>query len=292
VIHPPADEQLPGPYGAAGIVRDLRALGLAEGDLLIAHVSLRSLGWVSGGPVALLRALSEVLGPEGGVVVPTFTSYLCDPSMWVNRRVPQSWWSAVRAELPGFDPHLHASQPGLGRFPEVLRSHPGAVRSDHPLYSLAALGQRAAALLDPTPGDWTLGVTGPLARFVDAGGKMLSVGIPWWSRCTLFHLAEHRAAYRGRLMYDVPARARRDGRDVWLDNRQLVFHDGDFAQLGKACAGAVLAAGNVGAAPATVLGARTIVTMATGWLARHRDLSGARLPHPYQDARPAPPGEL
>lgn len=292
MIHTAATSETPGPFGAADLVGGLRALGVATGDLLIVHASIRSLGWVSGGGVALVQALHEAVGPRGAVIVPTFTTYMSDPSMWTGRPVPREWWDSIRDTLPGFDRDLHAGQPGLGRFPEIVRAHGAAVRSGHPLFSLAGIGAAAVPVLADSPYDWALGVDSPLQRLVDAGGRMLTLGIPWWSKCTLFHLAEHQADYPGRLAYTIPARVQGPGGPRWEPTRQLVFHDGDFAAMGAACANAVLAEGTVGASAAVLVDGGKLVSAAGRWLVEHRDLKGARLQPPFHQAVPAPAGAL
>jgi aminoglycoside 3-N-acetyltransferase len=291
VIHPPGTAEMPGPFSVADLTADLRRLGVARGDKLIVHVSLAAIGWISGGGVALLHALQRAVGPPGCVLVPTFTTYLTDPALWLQRPIPAGWRAKVRDTLPGFQPDLHAAQPGLGRFPEIVRSAPGAVRSRHPIFSLAAVGDGAARLLDDSPYDWALGRQGPLGRLVEARGRVLVIGLPWWAKCTMFHLAEHLADYPGRRMYALPGRVATPQRSHWIDTSQLVFHDGDFAPLGAALAGLATAA-PVGGAPATLLDATAVVEAAASWLCAHRDLRGFRFGPPHQDAVPAPAGRL
>ena len=55
------------------IVRGLRALGLAPGDVVLVHSSLGSLGHVEGGADAVIDALLDTVGTEGTVLVPTLT---------------------------------------------------------------------------------------------------------------------------------------------------------------------------------------------------------------------------
>src|SRR5690349_4435026 len=54
------------------IARDLRALGLERGDIVLVHSSLSRIGQVVGGAEAVVDSLLEAVGPEGTVAVPTF----------------------------------------------------------------------------------------------------------------------------------------------------------------------------------------------------------------------------
>lgn len=288
MIHPAATSGVPGPFSTADLFAGLREIGVCTGDRLVLHVSLRSLGWVSGGPVALLQALLKAVGEAGTLMVPTFTTYLTDPAAWVARPVPDAWISAVRATLPGFDPDLHAVQPGLGRFPELLRSHPKARRSLHPVYSMAAIGADARELTSDTPLDWALGEQSPLGRVAHCGAKVLAIGVPWWSRCTWFHLSEHRAHYPGRLMYEMPMCTR----DGWITTQQLVFHDGDFETLGHVAESAVLSRGSIGAAASTLVDGSRLSSTIERWLPTGRDLTSSHPSPPFHRAVPAPDHSL
>ena len=51
------------------LARDLKALGVAEGDVLLVHSSLSSIGWVCGGEITVIQALLQVLGDTGTLVI-------------------------------------------------------------------------------------------------------------------------------------------------------------------------------------------------------------------------------
>jgi aminoglycoside N3'-acetyltransferase len=50
-------------HTAKELVADLRRLGVKPGQTLMVHSSLKSLGWIPGGPVALIEALLTAVGP-------------------------------------------------------------------------------------------------------------------------------------------------------------------------------------------------------------------------------------
>ena len=59
--------------GCQELVNDLSRLGVPAGGLMMVHSSLRSIGMVEGGADTVVDALLECLGPQGTLVVPTFT---------------------------------------------------------------------------------------------------------------------------------------------------------------------------------------------------------------------------
>jgi len=59
------------PATIESLAAELAALGARPGMVLLVHSSLSALGWVSGGPVAVILALEEALGRGGTLVMPT-----------------------------------------------------------------------------------------------------------------------------------------------------------------------------------------------------------------------------
>lgn len=279
--------QAGGLYSAADLAADFSALGIRQGDMLMVHVSLRSIGRVVGNGVGLLEALLYVVGQASGtLIVPTFTTYLVDPEMWHREPVSRDRWPMIRATTPPYDPRKHPCQRSLGHFPELLRSVPNAIRSEHPIYSFAAVGHDAEDVILDHPLDFGLGRNSPLRKFSARGGKVVLLGVGW-DKCTLLHLAEHEAPYVGRRTYDarVPI-GRKDGVTIWQTTRQLVMHEGDFEQIGRHLESVLpshgkLYRGRVGDAHTVVAKGDAVTREARRWLVRLRDLSSARLLEPY-----------
>ncbi|MDK1472986.1 AAC(3) family N-acetyltransferase [Streptomyces sp. 549] len=252
------------------LTRDLRDLGLRQGGAVLVHTSLSSLGWVCGGAPTVVRALLDVLGRTGTLVVPTHSADNSDPAAWANPPVPEAWWPRIRAAMPPYDPRTTPTF-GMGAVPEAVRNWPGAVRSAHPQSSFAAIGPRAAAITDGHALDCALGERSPLARLEQAGAQVLLLGAGFAS-CTALHLAEYRVpAPRFDNAFAVLTP---DGRR-WHTVRDVSVNEERFDELGADFERErPVARGTVGAAPARLFALPDAVAHAERWLADNRPYGG------------------
>lgn len=248
------------------IAAELREIGVRPGETLLVHSSLSSLGWVCGGPEAVVQGLLDVLGDDGTLVVPTHSPDNSDPAQWSRPPVPETWWAEIRASMPPYDPRTTPSR-GVGVVPETVRNWPDAVRSAHPQTSFAALGPRAAATVDGHGLDCRLGERSPLARLEEAGARVLLLGVGFGS-CTAFHLAEYRLpAPRVDNSFAVTTPQGRRWRTV----RDVSVSDERFGDLGAAFEQErPVLRGTVGAATARLFSLAEAVAFAEVWLAEHR----------------------
>jgi aminoglycoside 3-N-acetyltransferase len=144
--------------------------GLAAGDLVLVHSSLRKLGPVEGGAETVIDALLATVGPAGTVAVPTHT------------------FEVVGARQPVF--HQALTPSNVGVLTNVFRQRPTAIRGLHPTHSVAAIGPRAAEFVaDHEKTDTPAAPSSPYGKLAAWGGKVLIIG-ETLNRCTFFHGCE------------------------------------------------------------------------------------------------------
>lgn len=111
------------PNTVSSMVKVLRRLGVRKGDILLVHSSLSMLGWVCGGPQAVILALQQTVGDKGTVVMPTHSGDWSDPAEWAHPPVPEDWIPIIRDHMPPYDPKMTPTR-GVGILPECFRSFP------------------------------------------------------------------------------------------------------------------------------------------------------------------------
>ena len=234
------------------LARDLERLGIAPGDLVMVHASLRAVGPVAGGGDTVMRALLDAVGESG-----TLAAYVD----WEDEGSP-------------FDPAASRAARSHGVLAELLRGWPGARRSLNPGASMAAVGARAEWLCADHPLRYGYGPGSPLAKLVEAGGKVLLLGSSL-ENVTLLHHAEDVARLAGKRVLRFAQPIVVDGveRRVEIeefDTEHPVVPDApdDYfgALVADALAAGLASTGPVGGATAHLFAARPLHEFAVGWM--------------------------
>jgi aminoglycoside 3-N-acetyltransferase len=257
------------PGTVASLLEDLQALGLANGDTVIVHSSLSALGWIAGGPQAVVEALTHAVGPQGTIVMPTHTSELTDPVDWSNPPVPAEWVPTIRAEIPAFDRDLTQPQ-DMGKVVESFLMQPDVRRSNHPTVSFAARGPAAATIVDSHPLTPELGESSPLGRLYELDAKVLLLGVTHASNTSL-HLAEYRASWPSKTNHQCGTPILVDGNRQWAIYEDIELSEDDFVAIGEAFADTgAEALGQVGIGTGRLYNQRALVDFATDWMSTNR----------------------
>jgi aminoglycoside N3'-acetyltransferase len=153
------------------LTSQLLELGVSPGGVVVVHTAFSKVGPVDGGPVGLIAALRDAIGPEGTLVMPSMSDDDAHP----------------------FDP-TRTPCLGMGIVAETFWKTPGVLRSDSP-HAFAAVGPRAAEITAPHPLDVPHGLDSPVGRVYQADGQILLLGVGHDANTTI-HLAESMAPVR------------------------------------------------------------------------------------------------
>lgn len=260
--------------GRARLGEELRRLGLRDGAIAMVHTRMSALGWVVGGSETVVRALLDVLGPDGTLMAyASWEGHVYDAGDW-----PPEHRAAYLAQPPVFDPATAAVDPDYGRIPERVRTWPGARHSGHPEAGVVAVGARADWLCRPHHDDG-YGAHSPFARLVEARGQVVMLGAPL-DTVTLLHHAEAicRVQDKRTATYRIPVA--RDGDVVErtytdiltgppgaLPYERLGLDEDEFAVIARdALAAGIGGRGVAGQADCHLFDAAELTRFAVAWL--------------------------
>lgn len=259
----------------------LAQLGVAPGDAIMVHASLKAVGEVAGGPAELAGALLDAVGAAG-----TLLAYVSwDRSPYDETLNGRQLAPDIRATWPPFDPAKAGVYPGFGALNAYLVRLPGARRSSHPDASMVAIGAASGWLIADHPLDSAYGRGSPLERFLELEAKVLLVGTQ--PDCvTMLHYAEAVAPIEGkrRVLYEMPVLGP-SGETCWrhcedFDSNGILERytmEGEADAVERITRDYLNLArhreGRVGAARARLIDARDIVRFGVAWLVeRHGPL--------------------
>lgn len=248
---------------------DFETLGLKPGLVVIMHSSLSKIGWTVGGPVAVIKALMQILTSEGTLVMPTFSGDNTDPSQWENPPVPESWWNIIRNEMPAYNPKITPTR-GVGIIADTFRKWPNVIRSNHPVSSFAAWGKYSDYIIKDHKLTADLGENSPLARIYELDGQILLLGVSHENNSSL-HLAEYRSEYPNKQVRLNASAMFLNNKRQWVEWEELDLNSDDFKQLGKDFESKInYIPGKIGLAEARLLSQREIVDFSVEWFKENR----------------------
>jgi aminoglycoside N3'-acetyltransferase len=155
------------------LVRQLGALGVERGGVLLVHASFSRIAPLEHGPRGLIEALLAALGERGTLVMPSMADD--DDTPFDRRTMPCR---------------------SVGVLADSFWRMSGVVRSDSP-HAFAAMGPHAARITLPHPVDVPHGLESPPGRVYELDGQVLLLGIGHDGDTTI-HVAENIAGVRYR----------------------------------------------------------------------------------------------
>lgn len=161
-------------------VRDvIRSLGIPRSPVIMIHSSLAGLGLIEDGLPGLYRCLTETLGSDATILMPTFSFRFGQSRHW-------DYWGTPSE---------------TGALTEYMRKLPETVRTIHPFHSVCGAGRyhaRFAACENAS----SFGPDSPFQLLYDMDALNLSLGAPFVGGATFLHHVEE--------VLKVPYRASED----------------------------------------------------------------------------------
>lgn len=194
-----------------------RLLGLAPGDVVMVHASVRSVGEIAGGPDQIHLAIKDAITDTGTLVM-----YASCPEYYdeVGRGVhPGSIEAALLDKMPAFDARSARAARDNGTLVEFFRSFPGSLVNDH-VARFVVWGDQASHLISEQPWDFALGKGSVLDRFHQLGGKILLIGCDH-DTVTFLHYAEHLLDVPDLRIATFEVPVLEDGKRVWKEIKEV-----------------------------------------------------------------------
>jgi len=143
-------------YNKDTLKRDLKRIGIGEGETVLVHSSLKNIGYVKGGPDTVVDALLETVGTTGTIAMPAFSYCFLKE---------------------GTQPFSLSETPSrVGLITETFRKKEETLRSNHPTHSIAARGKHARLITENHKGLSPYNRKGPFGKLYQLNSKILFIG--------------------------------------------------------------------------------------------------------------------
>ncbi|MEF9962555.1 MAG: AAC(3) family N-acetyltransferase [Erysipelotrichaceae bacterium] len=211
------------------IKRQLEAMGIQKGMLVLVQGNSEDLGYINGGSQAIIEALMECVGYEGTIVMPSFTLDLLDPACNSNIHIDKENWEYIRESSYPF--HKKLSKPtNCDDLVQQFMCNEGIVRSYHPNYSFLAWGKYAKVICDKHPLHFGLSKDSPLGKLYDLNGFVLLLGSSY-DECVMFHLAHYNSEKLPIKIVSAPIE--KNKKTAWKDMLDLKLNEKGFSIIGE-----------------------------------------------------------
>jgi aminoglycoside 3-N-acetyltransferase len=205
-------------HSRAQLAEAFRFLGVARGDCIMLHASVRAVGDVAGGPDQIHLALKDALTSDGTLIMYAGCPRYYDEVGRGNLDAREE--REVLDKLPAFDAGTARSARDHGVLVEFFRTWRGTRVNDH-VTRFAVWGRQADYLISEQPWDYALGAGSALERFLELDGKILMLAADH-DTVTFLHYIEHVADFPDKRIarYQIPV-LDRAGQRVWRAQEEV-----------------------------------------------------------------------
>ena len=204
-------------YSRAQLAEDFRALGIAPGDIVMVHASVRAAGPLAGGPDIIHLALKDVLTETGTLLMYTGCAEYVD-DVGRGHFTPEQEREVLEKQ-PAYDPLTARSARDNGALVEFLRTYPGTRVNPH-VTRFAAWGREVDYLFSEQPWHYAYGRGSALDRFNQLDGKILLLGCDH-DTVTFLHHAEHIADIPDKRVARFQVPVLENGERVWREMEEF-----------------------------------------------------------------------
>ena len=204
-------------YSRQQLAADFTKLGVAPGDTVMLHASVRSVGDVAGGPDQIHLAVKDALTDAGTLIM-----YASCPRYYdeVGRGIltPEQE-REILEKLPAFDALTARSARDNGALVELLRTYSGSRVNNH-VARFVVWGKQADFLISGQPWNYAFGRGSLLERFLALDGKILLLGCDH-DTVTFLHYAEHIVDIPGKRVARFRVPIEENGRRIWREMEEF-----------------------------------------------------------------------
>jgi aminoglycoside 3-N-acetyltransferase len=160
-------------WSTARLLQSLQNAGVDYGKDLLVHSAMSKIGYIEGGPAAVVDALLEAIGPQAHLLMPS------SPVVTLQ----------AEHELSTFE--VESTPSKMGAITEYFRSSVADARSAHPLEPVAVKGPEAQWYVRGHHTDGTsYGPSSPWQKHLERGGQLLYIGTTLINSGTSLHAIE------------------------------------------------------------------------------------------------------
>ena len=209
------------------IMKAFNELNISEEELLLVYGDLSQNSNVIGGAQTVIEGLYEVLEMNATIVMPAHSLKQNCPTFF-DETLPKEILSVVKENTPAFDKELTAIS--SGELATTFAMNNRVIRSNHPVASFLALGQKASWMMSNHQLDSMFGDYSPMQKLYAQDAKVLCLDMDY-EMITAFHYIEYLVNRNEKISHE--AMINENGERVHVQFEDLALNSSKFNEIGK-----------------------------------------------------------